>query len=70
VVPPAVRTALMNQENDERSMPLDVYLDETMSLLQQQPDADEILVDRVRILRDAERENRYAQILEFLNQPH
>jgi uncharacterized oxidoreductase len=67
VVPPAVRTTLMNQENDERSMPLDQYLDETMALLQQQPDAEEILVDRVRILRDAERENRYDQVMGLLN---
>jgi len=67
VVPPAVRTTLMNQENDERSMPLDQYLDETMALLQQQPEADEILVDRVRILRDAERENRYDQVMGLLN---
>ena len=67
VVPPAVRTALLNQENDERAMPLDEYLDETMTLLQQHPDADEILVDRVRFLRDAERENRYADVLGVLN---
>jgi len=67
VVPPAVRTALLSQENDERAMPLDEYLDETMELLQQHPDADEILVDRVRILRDAERENRYDQMIGLLN---
>ncbi|MET9273685.1 SDR family NAD(P)-dependent oxidoreductase [Kribbella sp. NPDC003557] len=67
VVPPAVRTALLNQENDERAMPLDEYLDETMTLLRQHPDADEILVDRVRFLRDAERENRYADVLGVLN---
>ena len=59
LVPPAVRTTLLNQEDDERAMPLDDYLTETMDLLQHQPDADEILVDRVRFLRDAERENRY-----------
>ena len=67
VVPPAVRTALLNQENDERAMPLDEYLDETMELLQKNPDADEILVDRVRFLRDAERENRYDQVIGILN---
>jgi uncharacterized oxidoreductase len=67
VVPPAVRTALMNQEDDERAMPLEEYLDETMDLLRQHPDADEILVDRVRFLRDAERENRYDQVIGMLN---
>ena len=67
VVPPAVRTALMNQEDDERAMPLEEYLDETMDLLRQHPDADEILVNRVRFLRDAERENRYDQVIGMLN---
>ncbi|MFG1816061.1 SDR family oxidoreductase [Kribbella sp. NPDC049174] len=70
VVPPAVRTALLNQENDERAMPLDDYLTETVALLQQQPDAEEILVDRVRFLRDAERENRYDQVIQVLNSAH
>jgi short-subunit dehydrogenase involved in D-alanine esterification of teichoic acids len=67
LVPPAVRTALLNQEDDERAMPLDEYLAETMDLLRQHPDADEILVDRVRFLRDAERENRYDQVIGLLN---
>jgi uncharacterized oxidoreductase len=67
VVPPAVQTTLMNQEDDERAMPLDEYVDETMNILQHQPDADEILVDRVRFLRDAERENRYDAVVAALN---
>jgi uncharacterized oxidoreductase len=67
VVPPAVQTALLNQENDKRAMPLDEYLTETVELLQQHPDADEILVDRVRFLRDAERENRYDAVVAALN---
>ncbi|MFG1909279.1 SDR family oxidoreductase [Kribbella sp. NPDC048928] len=67
LVPPAVQTTLMNQENDERAMPLDEYLDETMTILQQQPEAHEILVDRVRFLRDAERENRYDAVVATLN---
>ncbi|MEI8407504.1 MULTISPECIES: SDR family oxidoreductase [unclassified Kribbella] len=67
VAPPAVQTALLNQENDERAMPLDEYLTETVELLQKYPDADEILVDRVRFLRDAERENRYDQTIQLLN---
>jgi uncharacterized oxidoreductase len=70
IVPPAVRTTLLNQENDERSMPLDEYLDQTMNILQHHPDAEEILVDRVRFLRDAERENRYDQVMDLLNSVH
>ncbi|WP_020387921.1 SDR family oxidoreductase [Kribbella catacumbae] len=67
VIPPAVQTALMNQENDDRAMPLDEYLTETMSLLADHPDAGEIAVQRVGVLRDAERENRYEQTLAMLN---
>ncbi|TCO49158.1 putative oxidoreductase [Kribbella antiqua] len=67
VAPPAVRTALLNQENDERAMPLDEYLTETVELLQQHPGADEILVNRVRFLRDAERESRYDATFTALN---
>ncbi len=67
VIPPAVQTTLMNQENDERAMPLDDYLTETMTLLTENPDATEIAVQRVGFLRDAERENRYEQTLAMLN---
>ena len=51
-------------------MPLDEYVDEAVQLLQDHPDADEILVNRVRFLRDAERENRYDQTVAALNQSH
>lgn len=67
LIPPAVQTALMNQEDDPRSMPLDDYLTETMTLLADHPDAEEIAVQRVGFLRDAERENRYEQTLATLS---
>ncbi|MET9313982.1 SDR family oxidoreductase [Kribbella sp. NPDC003505] len=67
LVPPAVQTALLNQENDERAMPLAEYADETIQLLQDHPDAEEILVNRVHFLRDAERENRHDQVFAALN---
>lgn len=67
LVPPAVQTGLLNGTPDPEWMPLDEFLDESVALLQQQPDADEILVDRVRFLRDAERENRYDQVIGILN---
>ncbi|MER7251620.1 SDR family NAD(P)-dependent oxidoreductase [Kribbella sp. NPDC000426] len=70
VVPPAVQTTLMNQENDDHAMPLDDYINETMALLQQNPDADEILVNRVHFLRHAERENRYEAVVAALNPTH
>jgi uncharacterized oxidoreductase len=67
LVPPAVQTTLMNQENDEHAMPLAEYADETIQLLQDNPDAEEILVNRVHFLRNAEKENRYDQVIGVLN---
>jgi uncharacterized oxidoreductase len=67
LIPPAVRTALMGQQDSERAMPLEAYLDETMTLLQTQPDADEIVVDNVRFLRDAETNGNYDNILALLS---
>ncbi|MDT0264512.1 SDR family oxidoreductase [Jatrophihabitans lederbergiae] len=64
---PAVRTTLMGQQDSERAMPLEAYLDETMTLLQTQPDADEIVVDNVRFLRDAETNGNYQHILALLS---
>ncbi|WP_433011116.1 SDR family oxidoreductase [Kribbella sp. CA-294648] len=67
IIPPAVQTALMGQENDERAMPLDDYLTETMAILRDHPEAEEVAVERVNFLRNAERENRYAETLKALN---
>ncbi|GAB2634313.1 SDR family oxidoreductase [Kribbella swartbergensis] len=70
LVPPAVQTGLLNGVPDPRWMPLDEFADEAVKLLQDHPDADEILVNRVRFLRDAERENRYAATVTTLNASH
>ncbi|MGW6279165.1 SDR family oxidoreductase [Kribbella sp. NPDC055071] len=69
LVPPAVQTELMGTPDPEW-MPLDEYLDESVGLFQQQPEAEEILVNRVRFLRDAERENRYEAVVQALNASH
>jgi uncharacterized oxidoreductase len=63
LVPPAVRTTLMNQQDSPDAMPLDEYLDETLALLEAEPDATQILVERVRWLRNAEAEGHYDQAL-------
>ncbi len=57
IVPPYVQTELMGerQKQDPNAMPLDEYVNETMALLQSQPEAKEILVERVKPLRFAER---------------
>ncbi len=66
LIPPAVRTTLMGQQDSERAMPLEAYLDETMTLLETLPDADEIVVDNVKFLRDAETNGRYDHVLALL----
>jgi len=67
LIPPAVQTALMGQENDERALPLDVYLTDTIDILTTQPDVTEVVIDRVKFLRNAEPEGRYAQTVAALN---
>ncbi len=66
LIPPAVRTTLMGQQDSERAMPLQAYLDETMTLLETVPDADEIVVDNVKFLRDAETNGSYDHVLALL----
>ena len=70
LVPPAVRTTLLGQQDDPSAMPLEEYLDETMALLESRPDAHEILVERVKFLRDAEAEGRYDDVLAVLSGAH
>jgi uncharacterized oxidoreductase len=68
LAPPAVRTQLTpGQEEREAYMPLDEYIDEVMSLFGTVPTPAEILVKRVRFLRDAEAEGRFGETLAVLN---
>jgi uncharacterized oxidoreductase len=67
LVPPAVQTELMGSTPDPSWMPLDEYTDESIAILQQHSDVEEILVDRVHFLRAAERENRHPEALAALN---
>jgi len=68
IVPPGVRTELMTgQSQVERFMPLDAFVDEVMVLLENQPQATEILVEAVKFLRFAEVEGRYDGVVAALN---
>ncbi|WP_033339789.1 SDR family oxidoreductase [Catenuloplanes japonicus] len=66
-VPPLTRTTLMNSQNNEAAMPLDDLLDETLALLESQPDAREIQVERVKWQRNAVAEGRYDDVLQVLS---
>jgi uncharacterized oxidoreductase len=69
LAPPAVQTGLtLGQESREGYQPLDEFADEVMALFTQQPTPPEILVQRVAFLRNAEREGRFDETFQQLNQ--
>jgi short-subunit dehydrogenase involved in D-alanine esterification of teichoic acids len=73
LVPPSVRTALMpGQETSDFAMPLDEFTAEVMTLLETEPDAKEIQVERVKFLRYGEARGDYDQVVKTLNasDPH
>jgi uncharacterized oxidoreductase len=73
LVPPAVRTGLLpGQEDSEFAMPLEEFVDEVVGLLEGQPDAHQILVERVKFLRYGEARGDYDQVVATLNaaDPH
>ncbi|TNC25398.1 SDR family oxidoreductase [Amycolatopsis alkalitolerans] len=73
LVPPAVRTALLpGQEESEFAMPLEDFTAEVIALLETQPDAKEIQVERVKFLRYSEVRGDYDQAVATLNaaDPH
>jgi len=71
--PPSVRTSLLpGQEDNEMAMPLDEFVAEAVALLQAQPGAKEIQVERVKFLRYGEARGDYEQVVAALNgsDPH
>ncbi len=69
LVPPYTRTGLTgeHQVSDPNAMPLDEYISETMQLLRTQPDAPEILVERVKRQRLAEARGDYGAVFAGTN---
>lgn len=69
IAPPGVQTGLTpGQESRPGYMPLDAFADEVMSLWTQQPTPNEILVERVRPLRNAEADHRFPEAVVQLNE--
>jgi short-subunit dehydrogenase involved in D-alanine esterification of teichoic acids len=71
--PPSVRTELMpGQESNEQAVPLDEFISEAVGLLESQPGAREIHVERVKFLRYGEARGDYDQVVATLNatDPH
>lgn len=68
IAPPAVRTDLMpTSRQNPNAMDLDAYIAETMSLVTAEPTPDEVLVERVKLLRLAEQRGAFADVFGMLN---
>jgi len=71
LIPPYVQTTLMGdqQAEDPRAMPLKEFIDEVMSILQNQPDVKEICVKKVYPLRFAAEggQENYEQFFQAFN---
>ncbi|MEV4053579.1 SDR family NAD(P)-dependent oxidoreductase [Amycolatopsis sp. NPDC049688] len=73
LVPPSVQTDLLpGQADNEHAMPLGEFVTEVMDILRTQPEAKEILVERVKFLRYGEVRGDYDQVVATLNgtDPH
>jgi len=71
IVPPWVQTDLMNSNEESRAMPLKEFIDETIKVLG--TDAQEILVERAKLLRNNPGPNEGAFVTQFndlMLQPH
>jgi uncharacterized oxidoreductase len=70
LAPPAVATDLMPaSRSNPNAMQLNDYINETMALLKANPEAHEILVEKVKVLRNAEASGQYAKVYDMLNPP-
>jgi uncharacterized oxidoreductase len=63
LAPPWVQTDLLNSKDEPRAMPLPQFIDETMIVLA--TDAQEVLVERVKMLRNNPGPNETAFITQF-----
>jgi short-subunit dehydrogenase involved in D-alanine esterification of teichoic acids len=63
IVPPGVRTTLLGQQESEQAMPLEDFLSEAMNLLQATPQAQEIVVEHAKPIRDAAASGAYSNLL-------
>jgi uncharacterized oxidoreductase len=73
LVPPSVATDLLpGQRESDFAMPLDKFVDEVVQLLETEPDANEIQVERVKFLRYGEARGDYDKVVATLNaaDPH
>ncbi len=63
IAPPWVRTELLNSSEEERAMPLDVFIASTMALLA--TDADEIVIEEAKAMRANPGVGEHAWVNQF-----
>lgn len=68
IAPPYVRTGLMGerQANDQNAMPLEDFITEVMGILTNQPDVEEVIVERCRPLRHAAENGKVRDMFDML----
>jgi uncharacterized oxidoreductase len=69
IIPPYVQTELMGEQqaSDPNAMPLKDFIAETMNILKTSPNATEICVERVKLLRFAEANGNYDAFFKTFN---
>lgn len=72
IAPPYVQTELLgpHQAVDPAAMPLAEFISEVMTILETQPEANEVVVERCKPLRQAEANGQFAQVFAALNAQH
>jgi uncharacterized oxidoreductase len=72
LAPPYVQTELMgaDQAKDPNAMPLAEFIDEVMSILEHNPDVEEVIVERCKPLRYAIENGNLAEVMAQLNGAH
>jgi uncharacterized oxidoreductase len=70
LAPPYVQTELLGpgQASDPNAMPLQDFIAESMQILRTSPDVEEVLVERVKRLRNAEASGNYQQFFQRFNE--
>ncbi|MEU2427339.1 SDR family NAD(P)-dependent oxidoreductase [Streptomyces sp. NPDC007851] len=66
VVPPGVRTTLLDQQDNDHAMPVDDFLTQTLDQLREKPDAKELVVEGARFIRDAVAKGSYDDVLAMI----
>jgi uncharacterized oxidoreductase len=69
LAPPYVQTELMgkHQATDPNAMPLKEFITEVMAILEANPDATEVIVERCKPLRNAEATGNYKKMFDMIN---